>query len=403
MEKKRKGRLFYLPIEAYDSRYTEYLSVPGGVFETQAMSLVKGHTCRGPARTNQVGVGFVLNPLARASWAFSQTTVLLEHVVRKDLDPANDVIYIEDFWHPGFEMIPYTQSLVYGCRKHNHVPVYSFSHAQTPDPYDFTHPMRSWMRPMEKGWMQYQSGVFCAAREMLQQFREAKLPTGHMYATGQVFHGETIHRIVGTTPPEPGKIRKSRVIWSSRWDTEKNPWLFLQLMYRVLRHRKDISFAVCTGSKELKSNCPRWLGDLWMLTAKYPDRVVVHEGLSKKQYFEILQDSRVQFNSASQDFVSYTLTEAALNGCAPLYPWYLTFPDALAHRSKNLYAPGDMDDAERKLYDIIDAEPEDYSWVYKPYEHSVHRMLHRMGFDVPEPVPLKKMLSDNRMLHGDLK
>jgi hypothetical protein len=96
-------------------------------------------------------------------------------------------------------------------------------------------------------------------------------------------------------------------------------------------------------------------------------------------------NAKVQFNCADQDFVSYTLLEAAAFNCAPLYPRYLTFPDALQHNNRHLYEKRNLQDAKAKLYELLDASEygefkEDYSWVYKPFEGSVERMLRVMGF-----------------------
>lgn len=170
-----RERLIYLPIESYESRSTEYMSCSDGVYETcfreagiQFQSLRPWYGCQ------QIKKGAVVDVNTRSLWGFSQISLLLDMITKGQVDPKKDVIFFEDFWTPGFEMLPYTQSLVYGYDVKAHIPVYSFCHAQSTDPYDFTAKMADWMRPMELGWAKYQAGIVCASKEMRWQWDAGK-------------------------------------------------------------------------------------------------------------------------------------------------------------------------------------------------------------------------------------
>jgi len=377
----------------YSERYTRYQSSPNGVIERQLKELgVEYITVRPHERVHKITTGVVLDPVARCQWAFQQTQELVEGIVRGVIFTSQDVIFLEDFWHPGMEMIPYAASSV-----NRSVKMYAFNYAQSVDPHDFTYGWREWIRPFEKAWVNCLDGVFCAAKEL-----EAMMLTG--WGRSCPYHVVGLpydHRVVwemAEVPRDYNPIQDARscqVIYTSRWDMEKNPEFFCQLIDAVMRERSDIKFAVCTGAPQLRSNNASLIAQALTMEQKYPFNFKIFLNQTKQEYFTHLRNSQVQFNCASQDFVSYTLLDATAFGCMPLYPDYLTFPDALHHRDEFLYEKGNVTNAKRKLYNLIDkVEYQDVSWVYGKYERSVHRMLFQMGFPVPEPLTLAQEITD---------
>lgn len=385
----RPERLIYLPIEQYASRSTEYMSCVDGVYETCfAEAGIPFEAIRPEHTINSIKQGAVVDYLQRSKWGFAQIAEVLSRISRGEIDPKKDVIFFEDFWTPGFEMLPYAQSLKFGYDVKSHVPVYSFCHAQSTDPFDFTAKMSDWMRPMELGWAKYQAGVVCASKEMRWQWEAGGLPHLKLHVCGLSFNAGVLRRLFSVPEHVNYESRSESVVFSSRWDSEKNPLFFLALAEYFAQHRPAVEFVVCTGLPSLTSNDPTLLDALRAYTLRY-DNLVVMEGLSKRRYFEILRGSKVQFNCASQDFVSYSLLDAMLNGCAPLYPGILTFPDALNHSKKNLYEShfGStshlyLKDAIAKLNVLLDSPVDDYSWVWRKYETSTQRKLAAMGFDL---------------------
>jgi hypothetical protein len=72
--------------------------------------------------------------------------------------------------------------------------------------------------------------------------------------------------------------------------------------------------------------------------------------VSKEGYYDILRDARVQFNCASQDYVSWTLLEATLAGTDIAYPDVRSFPECVPDDRR--YRHLDIDDALRLLNDL---------------------------------------------------
>jgi glycosyltransferase involved in cell wall biosynthesis len=372
-------RLVYVPIEAYQSRYTEYTSVAGGIYETIfKANKVPFVSIRPDMTVKSIKTGRVLDAVGRAHWGFVQTETLMQALEDKRVLPT-DAIYIEDFWHPGMEMIPYIQQLLDG-EIENSSSVFAFCHAQSTDPHDFTFPMRHWMRHFEQGWLVALNKVFCAAVQMRQQWIAGGLNAGKLYPIGHIFDADTVIRLSGVQPTPAPKDKE--VVYSSRLDTEKNPLFFVEVAEQILAKRSDIHFTFCTGLPGIRSNDPKIKSEIYKFINRHEANAVFAANLTKSQYFKILNRAAVQFNCADQDFISYTLLDAALYNCAPLYPAYLTFPDALNRSLDNLYNKGDVADAVAHLEHLIDSPPKDYSWIWKKYQSSGRRLLEAMGFPV---------------------
>ena len=72
----------------------------------------------------------------------------------------------------------------------------------------------------------------------------------------------------------------------------------------------------------------------------------------------MLNDTRVLFNCALQDWVSNTVSEADALGCNVLFPAYRSFPETFANDRTRMYVPWDPRDALNKIhYLLADAHP----------------------------------------------
>jgi hypothetical protein len=70
-------------------------------------------------------------------------------------------------------------------------------------------------------------------------------------------------------------------------------------------------------------------------------------------YYRLLNDSRVLFNCALQDWVSNTVSEADALGCNVLYPAYRSFPETFANDHERMYIPWSLEDAINKLHPLL--------------------------------------------------
>jgi glycosyltransferase involved in cell wall biosynthesis len=160
--------------------------------------------------------------------------------------------------------------------------------------------------------------------------------------------------VQGRVPSTKGFTeRKKRIVFSARWDQEKQPDFYMDLIDEYYKRypNNDVEFCICSGGK-LKSN-----NDSYMTrTQKMQETgsLTIYEDLEKNEYYNILADSRVVFNCALQDWVSNTVSEADALGCNVLYPAYRSFPETFANDHERLYIPWSIEDAITKLQKLLE-------------------------------------------------
>jgi hypothetical protein len=82
-------------------------------------------------------------------------------------------------------------------------------------------------------------------------------------------------------------------------------------------------------------------------------KIKIYDNISKNEYYAHLNNTRVLFNCALQDWVSNTVSEADTLGCNVLYPAYRSFPETFANDPNRLYVPWSIDDAYHKLQNLL--------------------------------------------------
>ena len=144
-----------------------------------------------------------------------------------------------------------------------------------------------------------------------------------------------------------------RVGFSARWDQEKQPDFYMDLIehwYEKYGEDHGIEFAVFSGSK-LRSNNDSYMKRTRQLQKE--NKLTVYENLKKNEYYRLVNDTRIIFNCALQDWVSNTVSEADALGCNVLFPAYRSFPETFANDHKRMYIPWSLDDVENKLNHLL--------------------------------------------------
>jgi hypothetical protein len=162
---------------------------------------------------------------------------------------------------------------------------------------------------------------------------------------------EVIERVGGPNNIKPFDQRPRRVGYAARWDQEKQPDFFMDLieMYGQLNNTPT-EFAIFSGS-ELRSNNDSYVSRAREMQKK--GLLKIYENLNKNQYYNLLNDTRVLFNCALQDWVSNTVSEADALGCNVLFPAYRSFPETFANDPNRLYVPWSIDDAYHKMCNLL--------------------------------------------------
>jgi hypothetical protein len=275
--------------------------------------------------------------------------------MKEGLVTNEDVIYFEDMFQPGIESLPYILNQV----PESHRPrIYVRCLAQSIDPDDFVHVwgMSKWMGLYEKMVCELvrDSGgaVLASNEEMVMHMKVAGWEAPIYNISGLAFgKSEVCERVNNNITPFTE--RKHRVVFSARWDQEKQPEFYMDLIeaWNKRHPSKYVEFCICSGG-QLRSNNTTYMNR----TLKMRDEgtLKIYEDLDKNAYYNIVNNSRVVFNCALQDWVSNTVSEADALGCNVLYPAYRSFPESFSNDKDRLYVPWSIDDAIEKLEKLLE-------------------------------------------------
>jgi hypothetical protein len=353
-------KLWYMGLEPYKARYTLQLQEWNiAAFDRRGINyeIVEGKTL---SNDQAIVTGQVLDAHGRTYFGMSQLMNLVRKMKQGEIN-NEDVVYFEDMFQPGIESLPYIMDQIDPAHRPR-IAVRCL--AQSIDPDDFVHVwgMQKWMGLYEKMVDSFADIVLASNEEMAMHMKVAGWQAPIYNISGLAF-GKAEVRARVPDELKPFKERALRVGFAARWDQEKQPDFFMDLIEEWHRRsemamdqpNQKVEFCIFSGAK-LKSNNDSYMARTRDLQAR--GLLTVYEDLEKNDYYALLNDSRVLFNCALQDWVSNTVSEADTLGCNVLYPAYRSFPETFANDHTRLYVPWSLDDAIEKLRPLLnDAHP----------------------------------------------
>ena len=349
-------KLYYMGLESYEARYTLQLTEWNRrVFDARGLDVVYV-PCETLDNSQRIVVGQVLDAHGRSYFGMSQMMNLVRMMQQGEVT-SDDVIYFEDMFQPGFESLGY---IINQVPQELRPRIFVRCLAQAIDPDDFVHVwgMAKWMGLYEKMVceMVRDSGgaVLATNEEMVMHMRVAGWDVPIYNISGLAFgKEEVLERIGGSANIRPFEDRPSRVGFAARFDQEKQPGFFMDLIDMFYdQYPVVVEFCIYSGG-ELRSNNPDYVARARAMEAA--GRLKIYDNISKNEYYAHLNNTRVLFNCALQDWVSNTVSEADTLGSNVLYPAYRSFPETFANDPNRLYVPWSIDDAYHKLQNLLRA------------------------------------------------
>ena len=351
-------KLYYMGLESYKARYTLQLTEWNRrVFDARGydVSYVPGLTL---ANGEKIVVGQVLDAHGRSYFGMSQLMNLVRLMQQGEVT-SEDVVYFEDMFQPGIESLPYIMNQVPAEMRPR---IFVRCLAQAIDPDDFVHVwgMGRWMGIYEKMVCELvrDSGgaVLATNEEMAMHMKIAGWECPIYNISGLAFGKDEVRGRVNNSIT-PWNERKPRVVFSARWDQEKQPNFYMDVIeaWHKRHPGSGVEFCVCSGAT-LRSNNPDYMPRTRSMQSA--GLLTIYEDLDKNEYYNIVNDSRVVFNCALQDWVSNTVSEADSLGCNVLYPAYRSFPETFANDHTRLYVPWSIEDALDKLEKLLEKPSE---------------------------------------------
>jgi len=367
-------KLFYMGLESYEARYTLQLTEWNRrVFDRRGLDVVyvPGNTID---NTQSISVGQVLDAHGRSYFSMSQMMNLVQ-MMRNGEVTNEDVIYFEDMFTVGIESLPYILDQVDPSQRPR---IFVRCLAQAIDPDDFVHVwgMAKWMGLYEKMVNEFATGVLATNEEMVAHMRIAGWEAPIYNISGLAFgKQEVLDRIGGAGAVKPFDQRTMRVVFAARFDQEKQPGFFMDLIemfHNQYNGHHPVEFAVLQGGP-LRSNNPEYVARARDLEQQ--GKLKIYENLKKNDYYNIVNDTRVLFNCALQDWVSNTVSEADTLGSNVLYPAYRSFPETFANDPNRLYVPWSIDDAFHKLQNLLEAPHHNMGLISDWTDGTVDRII----------------------------
>jgi glycosyltransferase involved in cell wall biosynthesis len=363
-------KLFYMGLEPYEGRYTLQLQDwSEAAFKERGIDyvIVPGETID---NTKSISVGQVLDAHGRSYFGMSQLMNLVQ-MMRNGECGGEDVVFFEDMFQPGIESLPYIMCQI---PEEQRPQIYLRCLAQAVDPDDFVHVwgMSKWMSLYEQMCNEIPNvHILATNEEMVAHMRIANWNAPIYNISGLSFgKREVLSRI--NNQIKPWAERSDRVVFAARFDQEKQPDFFMDVIEMVKAINPNIEFAVLSGGP-LRSNNEKYLTRALQMEAD--GKLTILKDLQKNDYYNVVNDSKVMFNCALQDWVSNTVSEADALGCNVVYPAYRSFPETFANDHTRLYMPWSKEDAVNKILAGIEAPSDKMGKISDWTNGTIDRML----------------------------
>lgn len=344
-------RVFHLPIEEYENRYTadfrRWFSNAFGAAGVKEV-LVLGKTL-----AKEITNGKVLDAVGTNYYKATQLERLMEYFQAGEIKPG-DKVFIADVWFPGVEMIPYVAKLLHL----EPIELHGIIHAGTYDAHDFTRQagMEYFGQYSERAWLAVFDKVYVGSQfhvDLIRQYRDVPGLSEKLVLTGLPL---PIPELLERGKYTGWRNKKDLVVFPHRFDKEKQPEKFYELAEKVC--------ANCNA--EFKVLSPRVLGEAELqefnqFANKPGVRLSLVTGLTRNEYFQELAKAKVVFSAALQETFGYAVAEAVALGAYPVVPDRLSY--------KTMYSP---------------------EYQYTTMEEAVEKTLTFLGR--PEPCPVGEVL-----------
>jgi glycosyltransferase involved in cell wall biosynthesis len=295
----------------------------------------------------------------------------LVQMMRNGEVTAEDAVFFEDMFQPGIESLPYIMCQIPEAQRPK---IFLRCLAQAVDPDDFVHVwgMGKWMGLYEKMCNEIPNvHILATNEEMVAHMRIAGWEAPIYNISGLSFGKEEVLSRVDNKI-KPWNERSDRVVFAARFDQEKQPDFFMDVIEMVKATHPHIEFAVLSGGP-LRSNNEKYLTRALEMEEK--GQLKIYKDLQKNDYYSIVNDSKVLFNCALQDWVSNTVSEADTLGCNVVYPAYRSFPETFANDYSRLYTPWSKEDAVSKIMTGLEKPSENMGKLSDWTDGTIERML----------------------------
>jgi glycosyltransferase involved in cell wall biosynthesis len=138
------------------------------------------------------------------------------------------------------------------------------------------------------------------------------------------------------------------IIWNHRWEYDKNPMTFFNLLYKLKDEK--IPFHLALLGERYKKSPPVFNEALKLLSDN-----IIHSGYIEdyNKYLNLLKKGDIIISTAIQENYGISVIEAILSGCFPLLPSRLSYPELIPEQFHSEFLYDDQEDLEKKIKKVL--------------------------------------------------
>ncbi|MBU0778305.1 hypothetical protein KKH23_10060 [Patescibacteria group bacterium] len=283
-------KIWNVPIESLEERYSKSWNAwfPS-VFDFHEIVF---ETIYPMPLSDKIRDGAFLDICGTNYFKASQLAILMKKIYDGEI-VRGDIIFLQDLWFPGLEMLQYCrQGLPLDFK------ICGILHAGTYDPFDFLSKcgMGAWGKNLENCWFNFVDKIFVAT-----QFHKMLIHSHREIIPSKI--AETGLPIYNEQQPFDMMEKENIVVFPHRLDSEKNP----QMFDRLAR----------------KAETPGWQFIKTKDVCK-----------TKKEYYDLLNRAKIAISFADQETWGIAQQEAIFAGCFPVVPNKLSYRELYSDRFK---------------------------------------------------------------------
>lgn len=331
----RARRLWYVPIEPFEGRYTKswYENFPAAF--AQYFGEENVHVIDGVPLSTTIRVGTFLDMSSTLHYKATQLQAIAR-LFNDDQIQDGDVFFFGDIEYWGLESIRLTADM-HGLKK---VAVTGFLHAASYTKDDAFAIAAPYQQYTETGWIASLDRVFVGSQYHKDAVEDRRLqfiaPGCGLYDRIQVTGNPMFAQdYAGITPAAE---RLPIIVFPNRFDSEKRAYESIhtaEVIQSLTNPRAgwtgpEVRCLFTTSHGKMRSNDPRALERLHKLATEDGTRILLQEGLTKAEYHLTLANAAVMVTMSPEENFGYCVAEALHYGCSPLMLDCASHPEFLS-------------------------------------------------------------------------
>lgn len=224
------------------------------------------------------------------------------------------------------------------------IPLVTYFHEnQLTYPWSATDPDKSLQRDHHYGWINYTTALASDALLFNSEYHRSSF----IEALPEFLHtfpdnidldsiesiadkSSVLHLGLGLEKFDSHRVKKipNRILWNHRWEYDKNPESFFNVLFRLADDGIDFELAVCGERFSKEPSIFQEAKD------KLKDRIVHFDTISSfEDYAKLVWSCGIIPITSNQDFFGISAVEAMYCQCTPLFPNRLAFPELVNNQA----------------------------------------------------------------------